>query len=492
MLYGRTMSDGTSTKRAKLDDVDTPRQLMPIYLISFDSFQYWGSFPRNPECVELCIDSNRIDYDNSLIIFISHCWLRGRDVRPHPDNEENSKYKLIVSAVNKIWKAFAPTMKHLYLWIDFSCINQDSNPAAELKQLDAIVQLSDIVLTVIHDENHDKWELVTSEESNLKDYKAPAWQHGDHAYLNRSWCRIEMFYSCHVPTIANKSRAQKFVAGLKLAASKGRRPHLLYGTKEYETYRQPITLPPLQYSFLDIYHPLKGNLSVPSDRDKIAQLMSELEQYVVPLQVGYVGETLNNDGVTKHGNGYETMPNGNTYKGQYLNNKKHGFGRFEWSSGRFYEGEFSDDVRSGFGQYFYMNGNVYSGNFLNDKRNGHGKCSYLVDCCIYEGNWVNSKRDGQGTIVYSNESPLNRDVINQTSKYVGNFNKDLMDGPGEYTIYSSESRVDGSIVAVFKGIFHQNIHGKCTFFDPNTEKTCTGSLDICVSKWIEDTEIHTE
>jgi len=477
------------TKRAKIDDnTVSPRQLMPIYLISFDSFKTFGSIPRNPECIDLCIDSTRIDYDNSLIIFISHCWLRGRDVKPHPDNEENSKYQLILAAVNKIKKGFAPRMKHAYLWTDFSCINQNSNPAAELKQLDAIVKLCDVVLTVIHDEHHDKWELITSEESNLKDYKATAWQFGDHAYLNRSWCRVEMFYSCHVPTTNDKLRIQKFIAGLNLAASKGRRPHLLYGTKEYETYRQPITLPPLQHSFLDIYHPLKGKLSVSSDRDKIVELMSELEQYIVPLAVGYVGETLNNDGVTKHGNGHEIMANGNSYKGQYVNNKKHGFGRFEWSSGRYYEGNFIADERSGFGQYFYMNGNIYSGNFANDKRNGHGKCSFLVDGYTYEGNWVNSKKDGQGINVYSNESPVNNDVINQTSKYVGSFKKDLLDGPGEYTIYSSDNQIDENIVTTFKGIFNQNIHGKCTFYDPTTKVTYTGRFDMCVSKWIEEEE----
>lgn len=39
------------------------------------------------------------------------------------------------------WKTLAPLMEQCYLWVDFSCIDQDDNPAGELQALDRIVQV---------------------------------------------------------------------------------------------------------------------------------------------------------------------------------------------------------------------------------------------------------------------------------------------------------------------------------------------------------------
>jgi hypothetical protein len=67
----------------------------------------------------------------------------------------------------------------------------------------------------------------------LVDYKAAAWRVGPHAYLSRSWCRMEMFYAANIPLREdNETRMCKFEKGLKHAATHGRRPHLLYGTRE--------------------------------------------------------------------------------------------------------------------------------------------------------------------------------------------------------------------------------------------------------------------
>ena len=66
-------------------------------------------------------------------------------------------------------------------------------------------------------------------------YAAPAWNVGDSAYVNRSWCRMEMFYAANIPIQTEKAfeeRLEKFDAGLKYALQVGRRPHLLYGTRE--------------------------------------------------------------------------------------------------------------------------------------------------------------------------------------------------------------------------------------------------------------------
>ena len=45
-------------------------------------------------------------------------------------------------------------MAKVYLWIDFSCTDQNGHPASELKQLRQIVSLCDCLYTPLVDEDH--------------------------------------------------------------------------------------------------------------------------------------------------------------------------------------------------------------------------------------------------------------------------------------------------------------------------------------------------
>jgi hypothetical protein len=117
----------------------------PIRFIPFDRFKEVGAFPRFPDKSSLCVNLDDIDVENSLLIFISHCWLRGWsgaegwDGRPHPDNTTAGKYELCVDGVEQIKKTYAPGFGLCYVWLDYSCIDQDGDPAGELKQLDKLV-----------------------------------------------------------------------------------------------------------------------------------------------------------------------------------------------------------------------------------------------------------------------------------------------------------------------------------------------------------------
>ncbi len=53
--------------------------LPPIRLIDFDSFVAHEEFPRYPDQKHLVTELDNIDRNNSFIIFVSHCWLRGKD-----------------------------------------------------------------------------------------------------------------------------------------------------------------------------------------------------------------------------------------------------------------------------------------------------------------------------------------------------------------------------------------------------------------------------
>ena len=49
----------------------------PIRLIDFNDFKGLGEFPRFPDNRNVCVNKDSIDRETSLVVFISHCWLRG-------------------------------------------------------------------------------------------------------------------------------------------------------------------------------------------------------------------------------------------------------------------------------------------------------------------------------------------------------------------------------------------------------------------------------
>jgi hypothetical protein len=67
------------------------------------------------------------------------------------------------------------------------------------------------------------------------------------------------------------------------------RPHLLLYSEYEKTFGlAPTTLPPLQHSYFDQLDPRKGNLMVASDRNKIENLLVQLEPFMKTVSVGYV------------------------------------------------------------------------------------------------------------------------------------------------------------------------------------------------------------
>jgi hypothetical protein len=130
--------------------------LPPIRVIDFEAFCRETELPRYPERRELCVTLDSIDRASSFVVFISHCWLRGWsgaegwDGRPHPDNASHDKFKLCVQGIRLARETWAPGLPRCYVWLDFGCMDQDGNPAGELKQLDEIVRMSDCIFTPVY------------------------------------------------------------------------------------------------------------------------------------------------------------------------------------------------------------------------------------------------------------------------------------------------------------------------------------------------------
>ena len=101
--------------------------------------------------------------------------------------------------------------------------------------------------------------------------------------------------------------------------------------------------------------------------------------------------------------------NGDSYCGEWKNNKKHGHGIMIYHSDQsYYEGEFVDDKRHGYGVLTIRSENsmkklrrYYVGEWKNDRMDRFGTL-YITETDYYEGQFVNGKRCGWGRMFYSN------------------------------------------------------------------------------------------
>ena len=74
----------------------------------------------------------------------------------------------------------------------------------------------------------------------------------------------------------------------------------------------------------------------------------------------------------KHGLGKYEWANGQTYEGEWYENKIHGFGVYKWPDGRSYRGEWKDNQMNGIGCYQWSNGRKYIGEYMQNKKHGYG------------------------------------------------------------------------------------------------------------------------
>jgi len=421
---------GAKASEKEVEEVEKVEEpLPPIRLINFRHFKARRSYPRFPDDAEITTNLEDVDYNNSFVVFLSHCWLRGFDGaegwdgRPHPDNASHEKFKLSVKAIERAWALLAEEMSHCYVWLDFGCINQDGDPAGELKQLDKIVQVCDTIITPIVDNAFREWELELSGKGYFEDYKAAAWREGNYAYVNRSWCRMEMLYAAnvelHEATLGGTSpRLNKFKKGLRYAAKNGRRPHLLFGTRELATNRSFIIMEPLQNSHFEHFNPFNGSVTKESDREKIRELMAALT--ITRAVAGYEGDR--NEKGQRHGVGRMVFENGNIYQGEWENDVENGHGVCEYTSGDVYTGNWTDGKINGQGRYDWADGEVNEGIFEGGVMNCKtGKCTYTGGD-TFEGSWENDKKTGFGT--YKHRSG---------ASYVGFYANDMRNGEGTYT-----------------------------------------------------------
>lgn len=168
------------------------------------------------------------------------------------------------------------------------------------------------------------------------------------------------------------------------------------------------------------------------------------------------GKPAAGDGFVKDNFAYFKKFKEGYYTGDWQNEAPHGKGGF---SGRVvYRGEWVNGIKEGEGYIYYNNNNTYRGHFENGLRNGKGIMRYQADKSYAEGNFV----------------------------------KNLLEGPGTYTLASGTSFSGNFIGSDFDGeVIGTDTEGKITYYTFKDGKQVKDTSTEIVAK-AEDTTAEKE
>ena len=169
------------------------------------------------------------------------------------------------------------------------------------------------------------------------------------------------------------------------------------------------------------------------------------------------------DGV-RHGHGVQSfVRSGDRYTGNFHNDRYHGFGIYvDHKNDTQYEGTWEHGQKSGWGVRTQPGGETYTGEWRNDKPNGGGTEIHSNE--TYEGGFLNGLYHGRGCFVSSEGD--------NTHQYNGEFLNGSMSGFGEYKWPSGNSFI-GLFVAGSrrKGIVYQTDGSKAYYCFRDGEET---------------------
>ncbi|CAG9313101.1 unnamed protein product [Blepharisma stoltei] len=144
----------------------------------------------------------------------------------------------------------------------------------------------------------------------------------------------------------------------------------------------------------------------------------KFKEKTYPGNLKYFGELKGN---VREGRGRCIWDNGDTYAGQWINDKQNGIGRNLWVDGTVYTGGYKDNLKEGVGEYTWIDGTKYAGEWKNNVFHGLGKYSW-TDGREYIGEWENGKKNGFGVFTWADGK-----------KYAGEWRDGKKHGPGYST-----------------------------------------------------------
>ncbi len=121
-----------------------------------------------------------------------------------------------------------------------------------------------------------------------------------------------------------------------------------------------------------------------------------------------------------HGQGEFRTPDGEHYRGEWLNGKRHGFGATVFADGGQFTGQFRANERHGRGTYIWPDGVTYSGGWRDGAPHGRGVLE-LTDRRAFAGEY----RDG---VIYEGAGMF---VYDDGTRYIGAWRAGRRHGTGE-------------------------------------------------------------
>ncbi|GAA55661.1 ankyrin repeat and MYND domain-containing protein 1, partial [Clonorchis sinensis] len=106
----------------------------------------------------------------------------------------------------------------------------------------------------------------------------------------------------------------------------------------------------------------------------------------------------------KYGGGLQKWPEGDSFIGNFEEDRRNGFGLYKFTSGEVFEGTFYEDRRHGYGLNTWPDGSAYFGTFFLDEMYGYGLMRH-ADGSIYEGFFASDRPEGPGIRMSSPDGP---------------------------------------------------------------------------------------
>ncbi|CAM9865926.1 unnamed protein product, partial [Ectocarpus sp. 8 AP-2014] len=258
--------------------------LPSMVLVPLEALKAHRRVPRSSDRRALVRYRDLPDRSRSFVVFVSHAWMRPH-LSPsfaHPDTSSRGgeKYRLIAEAGDRM-RAHLPPDVRVLLWIDYSCVDQDSirRSKATMRGMREYMRRCDAILTVYPGDAADNREEFLPNRF----FKSCAWAGSYKSlahYCTRGWCRLEMLLGQTEPLPQDGfmfnflvPKKKKKASGAK--ASVGDRPHFLYGAHQ-RPHNGRIDVVPRQSSrWFEEHHPEQGNFTHESDRDAIRAVLAK-------------------------------------------------------------------------------------------------------------------------------------------------------------------------------------------------------------------------
>ena len=182
--------------------------------------------------------------------------------------------------------------------------------------------------------------------------------------------------------------------------------------------------------------------------ETIPQAMADGQQWRFSNGDTYQGQWRNN---RPHGEGRYNTLKGDEYTGQFHNGRFQGQGTFRFANGDLYKGQWEAGLMDGQGEMIYQNGNRYSGEWKAGHRQGKGELVYRSGS-FYKGNWAQDEKSGKGYSQYRNgqrhvgeyqgNKPHGYGVqVVDGETYRGTFSRGARHGAGECSLDGGDVRV---------------------------------------------------